>query len=101
VDREPHAATLGVYRRLIALRRELPELSDPRLERVRVDHGDGWLSVHRGRYRVVANLTPDRLNVPLDAPPVDVPYTTEPGFVFTPAHIELPAETAAVVEVTG
>jgi maltooligosyltrehalose trehalohydrolase len=101
VDREPHAGTLALYRRLIALRRELPDLADPRLDRVRVDRGDGWLSVHRGRYRVVANLTADRMPVPLDAAPVDVALATEPGFVFAADTIELPARSAAVVEVTG
>ena len=103
VDDDPHATTLGVYRRLIALRRELPDLADPRLDRVRVDHGEGWLSVHRGRHRVVANLTPDRLAIPLDTTPVNVPFSTEPGFIFTTGTdtIDLPPESAAIVEVTA
>jgi maltooligosyltrehalose trehalohydrolase len=53
-----HAAVLGLYRELIALRAAHPDLRDHRLDRVRVDYDEQarWLVVHRGRFRVVANL---------------------------------------------
>ncbi|MER5351238.1 malto-oligosyltrehalose trehalohydrolase [Kitasatospora sp. NPDC002551] len=56
--RAPHAGLLNWYRRLIRLRREHPELSDPDLAAVRVesDEAAGWLLVHRGPYRVAVNL---------------------------------------------
>ena len=50
---EEHWSLLCWYRDLIALRRALPELSDPRLDRVRVDHDPddrGW-SCGGGRWR--------------------------------------------------
>jgi maltooligosyltrehalose trehalohydrolase len=44
------------YRELISLRRKHPELADPRIDRFRVDAGDGWLVLHRGSLRVLVNL---------------------------------------------
>jgi maltooligosyltrehalose trehalohydrolase len=53
-----HAAMLDLYRRLIALRVAEPDLRDAHLDRVHVtlDEDAGWLAVHRGVFRVVANL---------------------------------------------
>jgi maltooligosyltrehalose trehalohydrolase len=53
-----HARMLAVYRDLIVLRRELPELADPRLDRIRVEHDADarWVVQHRGTVTVVANL---------------------------------------------
>ena len=52
---------LDWYRTLIALRRELPELSDPKLGATRVERdGEGSscvVTVHRGDCRVVVNLS--------------------------------------------
>lgn len=58
VDREPHAGLLAWYRTLITLRREQPDLSDPRWERVdvRFDDDERWLVVERGSCRVVVNV---------------------------------------------
>jgi maltooligosyltrehalose trehalohydrolase len=58
-DAPGHADVLALYRRLIALRASEPDLSDPDLRRVQVefDEDDGWLIVHRGRFRVIANLS--------------------------------------------
>ncbi|MGA8114616.1 MAG: malto-oligosyltrehalose trehalohydrolase [Actinocatenispora sp.] len=97
LDQPDHADMFAFYRKLIALRRRLPELTDPRLDRVRVEHGDDWLRVHRGRYRVVVNLAAERRTVPLDAAPVDVPLASDQGFVFARGEITLPPESVAVV----
>lgn len=55
---EPHAGVLDWYRTLIRLRKERPELSDPRWERleVRFDEDRRWLVVSRGRVQVLVNL---------------------------------------------
>ncbi|GAA4208428.1 malto-oligosyltrehalose trehalohydrolase [Actinocatenispora rupis] len=97
LDKPAHAEILRFYRKLIALRRSRPELADPRLDRVRVDGGQDWLTVHRGRYRVVVNLAPVRRTLAVGGVPLDVPLATEPGFVFARREITLPAESAAVV----
>jgi maltooligosyltrehalose trehalohydrolase len=66
--RDHHAWLLDVYRRLVALRRSRPELTDPRLDRVEVtfDEDERWLVVHRGPLRVVANLGTSPWRVTLD-----------------------------------
>jgi maltooligosyltrehalose trehalohydrolase len=66
--REPHAGMLAWYRELIALRRARPELTDPALDRVRVDYDENarWLVVHRGRLRIAANLSDTPVNPPLE-----------------------------------
>ncbi|MET8541699.1 malto-oligosyltrehalose trehalohydrolase [Kitasatospora sp. NPDC004799] len=65
--RVPHAELLTWYRRLIRLRRERPELSDPDLGAVRVtaDEAAGLLVVHRGPYRIAVNLGPGEAALPL------------------------------------
>jgi maltooligosyltrehalose trehalohydrolase len=64
-----HAEVLDLYRRLIALRRKTPDLSDGDLSRVQVDYDEDerWLVVHRGQHRVVANLSEDERTVPVQA----------------------------------
>lgn len=61
-----HARMLEVYRSLIALRRQYPELCDPSLSdlRVEVADDDSWLVMHRGRFRVACRFGEV-------APPVD------------------------------
>jgi maltooligosyltrehalose trehalohydrolase len=56
--REPHAGLLRWHAELIRLRREWPELTDGRLDRVAVsfDEEHRWLAVRRGRILVAANL---------------------------------------------
>jgi maltooligosyltrehalose trehalohydrolase len=64
---EEHWSLLCWYRDLMALRKALPELSDPRLDRVRVDHDpDGrWLTMWRGSLAVSVNFSPESLTLPI------------------------------------
>jgi len=100
LDREEHAGLLEWYRRLIALRRDRAELTDPRLDQVEVacDEPRRWLVLTRGGLRVVANLAADRQQVPLDGTPKAVLLASAPGFVFRDGMIELDGESVAVVE---
>src|SRR5690606_31362635 len=54
----PHDGMLAWYRELLALRRRLPALGDPRLDRVRVTYDETarWIDVQRGPVRVATNL---------------------------------------------
>ena len=58
LDDRRHAELRSWYRRLIALRRQLPALSDPRLDHVTVepDERNNTLVVTRGRINVLVNL---------------------------------------------
>ena len=62
--RDEHAAMLEWYTALIAMRREVPELTDGDRERVRVEgDGAGLISVERGPIRVAANLGSERVEL--------------------------------------
>jgi maltooligosyltrehalose trehalohydrolase len=66
-EREPHARLLAWYRELIAMRRALPDLSDPDLAAVKVafDEQARWLAFRRGDLRVAVNLAKETAAIPL------------------------------------
>ena len=103
VDSEPHAELLDWYRRLLALRRQRPELTDPWLDRVAVAYDElaGWLVLTRGALRVAVNLAGERQEVPLDGTPMAVLLSSVPGFVYRAGAVELAAESLAVVELAA
>jgi maltooligosyltrehalose trehalohydrolase len=86
---------LAVYRSLIALRKRIPDLSDPRLDRVHVVHDDGVLLITRGAHAVVANLTGDPRTVPLSAE--CVLFATDDTALLQSGSLTLPAESAAIL----
>ncbi|MEU9619302.1 malto-oligosyltrehalose trehalohydrolase [Streptomyces sp. NPDC087228] len=64
---EPHARLHAWYRELIALRRTLPDLSDPDLASVRTAHDEQarWLAYRRGELRIAVNLGGKPAAIPL------------------------------------
>lgn len=62
-----HGALLRLYRDLIALRRNEPELADPWLEQLTVDYDENerWITVHRGRLTLVCNLSAETVSLPV------------------------------------
>jgi maltooligosyltrehalose trehalohydrolase len=71
LDQPEHARLLRWYRRLIALRRELADVSVGDLEatevRYEISDRPGWLVVGRGDVRVVCNLSDDVRTVELES----------------------------------
>jgi maltooligosyltrehalose trehalohydrolase len=67
VDTGEHARLRRLYRDLIALRRNHPDLADPWLEHLTVDYDEdqGWIAVVRGRLRIVCNLGTEPVRVPV------------------------------------
>ncbi len=59
LDDDEHARLLAWYAGLLALRRERPDLRDPRLDQVEVSHDEdaGTVLVRRGRHLVLVNLS--------------------------------------------
>jgi len=96
-DKPPHAEILELYKRLIALRRDRPDLSDPWLDKMEVWHGDRYVVIRRGHSAVAANLAPVPQTVSLRAVPSKVLLATEAGVVLQRDRIELPPESAAVI----
>jgi malto-oligosyltrehalose trehalohydrolase len=95
-----HAGMLAWYRELIALRRARPELTDPRLDRVRAayDEQDRWLLVCRGRLRIAANLSPGPQRLPLGAPGTGVLAASAPGVKLDGDAAAMPPTSFAVIE---
>ncbi|GAA3579862.1 malto-oligosyltrehalose trehalohydrolase [Amycolatopsis ultiminotia] len=73
-EQDGHREMLALYRTLIRLRRQRPELADPRLDRLVVAAApDGsWLVLHRGALRLACNFGPVPATVPLDGTPGEV-----------------------------
>jgi maltooligosyltrehalose trehalohydrolase len=96
-DRSPHREMLDAYRRLIALRKTVPDLSDPRLDRVDVWYGDRHVAIRRGGCVIAANLAPNPQRINLRGLPRTVLFASEPGAVLNHDSVELPGESAAVL----
>ncbi|MFR9797643.1 malto-oligosyltrehalose trehalohydrolase [Streptomyces sp. MS06] len=100
-EREPHAGLLDWYRRLIALRREQPDLTNPGLGDLRVAHDAdaGWLAFRRGDVRVAVNLGPKTAAIPLGSRPVRVLAAWEPvGEPGPDGLLHVPGESCVVLE---
>jgi maltooligosyltrehalose trehalohydrolase len=97
---DAHRDMLAWYTGLIALRRARPELTDPRLDRVRADYGeqDRWVVVHRGRLRIAANLGPAPQRLPLGAAGTGVLAASSPEVKLDGDVVIMPPTTFAVVE---
>jgi maltooligosyltrehalose trehalohydrolase len=99
-EREPHARVLAWYRRLTALRRAQPDLTDPDLADTRVayDEEARWLAFRRGDVRVAVNLGTEPAAVPLGTRPARVLAAWEP--VRVPGEdgmLHLPGESCVVL----
>jgi maltooligosyltrehalose trehalohydrolase len=96
---EPHARLLAWYRDLLCLRRD-PDLHDPRLDLVRVEHDPiaETVTVERGRYIVVANLSSSEQGVRVPGGALQTVLAWEPlGVGCGDGEIELGAQSAAVL----
>ncbi|WP_053758348.1 malto-oligosyltrehalose trehalohydrolase [Streptomyces sp. AS58] len=98
---EPHARVLDWYRRLVALRHEQPDLTDPDLADMKVAHDEEarWLAFRRGDVCVAVNLGKEVAGIPLGTRPARVLAAFEP--VDTPDEegvLRLPGESCVVLE---
>jgi maltooligosyltrehalose trehalohydrolase len=98
LDKEQHTQLLDWYRRLIALRRHLPALTDPRLDRVTTefDDEDGRVVVRRGPVTVAANLGPRLLTLPRSSS-AQALATSDPAIQLTPDGLVLPPDTVGIL----
>ncbi|SDJ20003.1 maltooligosyltrehalose trehalohydrolase [Frankineae bacterium MT45] len=95
-ERGEHRQMLELYRRLIALRRENADLTDPRLDLVEVDLDEerSCLVVHRGGLRVLVNL--DDVAHDFDLSAAEVLLSTGECSSLS-GRISLGAESSAIV----
>jgi len=94
----PHAGLLAWHRELIALRRRVLALTDPRLDRVTADcdPAAGWLAVRRGPVTVAANLGTARWTRPAP-PPARLLAASDPGVRQAGGGLVLPPDTAVIL----
>ncbi|MEU4688435.1 malto-oligosyltrehalose trehalohydrolase [Actinoplanes sp. NPDC023714] len=98
-EKPGHAEILELYKRLIALRRGVPDLTDPWLSDVEAWHGDRHVVIRRGSSVVAANLAGVEQTVSVRSPVRSVLLATEPGVVVQRDRLVLPAESAVVASV--
>jgi maltooligosyltrehalose trehalohydrolase len=93
-----HADILDWHRRLIALRRQVPALSDPRLGRVTVqfDETAGWLLLGRGPVTVAANLGGATCTLPISGS-VRLLEASQASVSLNGPDLVLPPSTVAVL----
>jgi malto-oligosyltrehalose trehalohydrolase len=104
LDTEPHRSLLAWYRELIALRRTLPELRDPRLDHVSVSSNEEqrWLVVNRGGVpdrdiRVAANLSPRGQRLTTGIAGGRLAAASAPGIRIEDSTVWLPPTSLAVI----
>lgn len=92
-------ALLDWHRRLIALRRAEPDLSDGRMDRVEVEFSDSqrWLWFRRGSISVVCNLDAEARNIGLRSPAALVLCSSGEGSAAG-ACVSLPPDSIAVLK---
>ncbi|MEV7980035.1 malto-oligosyltrehalose trehalohydrolase [Streptomyces sp. NPDC086519] len=99
-EREPHARVLAWYRRLLALRREQPDLTDPDLADTKVayDETARWLAFRRGDVRVAVNLGAEPAAIPLGTGRVEVLAAWDTvGAPGTDGVLRVPGESCVVL----
>ena len=97
-EQMPHAEMLEWHRRLIALRREYPSLSDSDRKslRVRYDADQQWLTVTRRSIVIACNFSGGSLCVPAEGE-AEVVVASEPGVEITNCGVRLPPETIGIL----
>jgi maltooligosyltrehalose trehalohydrolase len=95
----PHAELFETYRTLLAARRELPELADPRLPgfAVTCSEEQRWLVLHRGDLRLVCNLGAESRTVPLDRPAGVILLASSSQARIGEPGLDLPGESFALL----
>ncbi|MDX6299215.1 MAG: maltooligosyltrehalose trehalohydrolase [Nocardioidaceae bacterium] len=92
--REPHARVLAWYRDLMALRREVPDLRDPRLDRVGVSWADRHLALRRGGHLVLVNLADAAWSYGTEG---TVVLSWDAGVKVQDGGVEVPARSSVVI----
>jgi maltooligosyltrehalose trehalohydrolase len=99
IQSQRHASLLAWYRRLIALRRQVPALTDPRLARTETDcdSAAGWLVVRRGPVTVAANLGAGAWTFPA-RPAASLLAASDPRVELAGQDLVLPPDTVAILK---
>jgi maltooligosyltrehalose trehalohydrolase len=100
ITREPHAGLLRWHRDLIRLRKQSPDLTDGRLDRVRAQFSEEekWLTMQRGEIAVLCNFNDKTQRVPLaDASRFESLLQSRGGVHLAIDGAEMPPESVAIL----
>jgi maltooligosyltrehalose trehalohydrolase len=94
---EPHSSLMEWHKRLIALRRSTPALTDGRMETVEVsfDERAQWFVMKRGSVEVACNLASGRQPVPVSRTPAEI-LCSDAAWQVRSGSIELPPDSVAI-----
>ncbi|MGB9032094.1 MAG: malto-oligosyltrehalose trehalohydrolase [Acidobacteriaceae bacterium] len=94
----PHADMLDWYRRLIALRRSAPDLTDPDLAHLRVRYSDAeqWLLMERGSITVAFSLAAQPIQLEI-RPSSTLALASAPEIQLNKTSLTLPSDSVAVL----
>ncbi|SEG90810.1 maltooligosyl trehalose hydrolase [Thermomonospora echinospora] len=94
--RPPHRELLAWHRDLIALRRRLPDLTDPRLTEVAVEYDEAarWLVLRRGTVYVAASFGSGKTVAPVSG---DLLLASDPGIAVDAGSVTLPGASVAIL----
>ncbi|MBC7725232.1 MAG: malto-oligosyltrehalose trehalohydrolase [Burkholderiaceae bacterium] len=92
------AFLLGTYRALTALRRTLPDLTDPRMHRTVSDYSEAgderWFVMQRGAVRVLVNFSAEPVTLEATG---DLVFTSDDANVLRSGRVQLVGHSAAIV----
>jgi maltooligosyltrehalose trehalohydrolase len=96
--KDHHAGLLAWHHRLIALRRQIPALTDPRLDRIKTEYDQQarWLIVRRGPVAVAANLGTRTWTFAV-GPSAALLEASDPNIKQTRKGLVLPPDTVAIL----
>jgi maltooligosyltrehalose trehalohydrolase len=97
---EPHAAILDWHRRLVHLRRQIPALTDGRMDQIRArcDEAAHWLTIERGLMTVACNLASRVQTVPVARERSShILLASEMGIRVQAAGVVIPAEAVVIL----
>jgi maltooligosyltrehalose trehalohydrolase len=101
VDRDEHGEMLQWYRKLIRLRRRLPQLTDGRLDLVSTSFSedDQWLVVKRSQVTIAVNFAASRRKIPISKPqPQTVLLSTHDSEIdVRPESVSLPGHALVIL----
>jgi maltooligosyltrehalose trehalohydrolase len=96
--RAPHAEILDWHKKLIQLRRDEADLSDGRMDRVKIHYDElaRWLAMERGDVSVVSNFANRSQRIPLRMGEHRALLASEPGVNSASGSVILPPESVAI-----
>ncbi len=98
VDEGAHARLLALYTALLQLRRERPELTDPRFGHttVELDEHARWIVLHRGSLSVLVNLGDKSTSLTIESEQPSVLLSTS-----VDVHVDAGTRNGAAVRLPG